>query len=93
MNAIRRDPACGIYHSSIHSGRPVIVTAGGASGVGVQTAEIWDFTKPGSQWQLSKYFGLSNIQHSGLCTQYLILCVYYFLLDFSTLFHYVFHHE
>ena len=68
MNQVRSNHGCGIFHSSVHSGRPVIVTAGGGSGLGVATTEIWDFTKPGSQWQLSKYFGLSNIQHSGLCT-------------------------
>ena len=77
MNAIRRNPACGIYHSSIHSGRPVIVTAGGVSGVGVQTAEIWDFTKPGSQWQLSKYFGLIE------CYQNFHLSTYTFIQSYT----------
>ena len=53
---------CGIYHSSVHLGRPVIVTAGGIGtlshgsfGSTGETSEIWDFTIPGSQWQLSKY--------------------------------------
>ena len=51
---------CGIYHSSVHLGRPVIVTAGGVDmdsgsyGHAADTSEIWDFTVPGSQWQSSK---------------------------------------
>ena len=53
---------CGIYHSSVHLGRPVIVTAGGmGAGYGsgnygdpTDASEIWDFTVPGSQWQSSK---------------------------------------
>ena len=49
---------CGLYHSSVHSGRPVIGTAGssdqpGYDGIGTNTSEIWDFTVPGSQWQLA----------------------------------------
>ena len=47
---------CGIYHSSVHSGRPVIVTAaGGVNKAAMEGSEIWDFTVPGSRWQLSKY--------------------------------------
>ena len=57
MNHERYYHGCGIYHSSAHSGRPVIVTAGGGGNVGgVKSSEVWDFTVPGSQWlQLSKY--------------------------------------
>ena len=58
MNYERSYHGCGIFHSSFHSGRPLIVTAGGGLNDGVQSSEIWDFTVPGSQWQLSKYFGL-----------------------------------
>ena len=53
---------CGIYHSSVHFGRPVIATAGGMGagygsgnyGSAADASEIWDFTVPGSQWQSSK---------------------------------------
>ncbi len=62
MNFGRYYHGCAIYHSSVHAGRPVIVTAGGGGdSTGVQSSEIWDFTVPGSQWQLGNYFGLSNI--------------------------------
>ena len=55
MNHERADQGCGIYHSSVHLGRPVIVTTGSNYGPGMNSTEIWDFTVPGSQWQLSKY--------------------------------------
>ena len=55
MNYEREGHGCGIYHSSVHSGRPVIVTAGSDLGDATNTSEIWDFTVPGSQWQLSKF--------------------------------------
>ena len=55
----RLEFGCGIYHSSVHLGRPVIITAGGIDsgsyGSAADTSEIWDFTVPGSQWQSSKY--------------------------------------
>ena len=56
MNHERGRHGCGIYHSGVHSGRPVIVTAGSYYGEGsVQaSSEIWDFTMPGSQWQESE---------------------------------------
>ena len=54
MNYERSYHGCGIFHSSFHSGRPLIVTAGGGPNDGAQSSEIWDFTVPGSQWQLSK---------------------------------------
>ena len=55
MNCGREYHGCGIYHSTAHLGRPVIVTAGGGGGQGEgPSSEIWDFTVPGSQWQLSK---------------------------------------
>ena len=56
MNNGRDYHGCGIYHSGVHSGRPVIVTAGSFDGVGKKSSEIWDFTVPGSQWQFSKYW-------------------------------------
>ena len=62
----RSEFGCGIYHSSVHLGRPVIAAAGGMDvGIGdtgpgsyewaALTSEIWDFTLPGSQWQSSEY--------------------------------------
>ena len=55
MNHGRYQHGCGIYHSSVHLGRPVIVTAGSTFGKGEKSSEIWDFTVPGAQWQLSKW--------------------------------------
>ena len=55
MNHTRENHGCGIYHSSVHSGRPVIVTAGSYTDGVAKSSEIWDFTVPGSQWQSSKY--------------------------------------
>ena len=54
MNHERDGFGCGIYHSSAHLGRPLIVTAGGVTIAGSKSSEIWDFTVPGSQWQLGK---------------------------------------
>jgi hypothetical protein len=59
MNHGRANIGCGVYHSSAHLGRPVIVTAGGGNVAGMKSSEIWDFTVPGSQWQLGKN---SNVQ-------------------------------
>ena len=55
MNHERAFHGCGIYHSNVHLGRPVIVTGGSHYGKGRKSSEIWDFTVPGSQWQLSKF--------------------------------------
>ena len=54
MNCGRQYHGCGIYHSTAHLGRPVIVTAGGYDGPGTHNSEFWDFTVPGSLWQMSK---------------------------------------
>jgi len=43
--------ACGIVHSSLHDGRPLLVVAGAFIGDGMDKSEFWDFTIPGSQWQ------------------------------------------
>jgi len=43
--------ACGIVHSSLHNGRPLLVVAGSNQGDGRDKSEFWDFTVPGSQWQ------------------------------------------
>ena len=62
MNYGRDGNGCGIYHSSVHLGRPVVVTAGSyLGGSRGNTSEIWDFTVPGSQWQLSKYVCIEKV--------------------------------
>jgi len=48
----RQDHSCGIFHSHAHSGRAVIVTAGGYDGTASNNCEFWDFTVPGTTWQL-----------------------------------------
>ena len=52
MNHIRWNHACGIFNSKAHSWRPLVVVASGY-GSGPKTSEFWDFTLPGSKWQLS----------------------------------------
>ena len=59
MNQERAFHGCGIFHSNVHLGRPVIVAAGSYYGDGRIISEIWDFTMPGSQWQLSKFIRAS----------------------------------
>ena len=51
MTFARRFHACGIYHSSIHDGNPIIVISGGYGSQ--DTSEFWDFTVPGSKWILT----------------------------------------
>ena len=49
--------ACGIVHSTQQQDRPLLVVAGSSYGDGSDKSEYWDFTVPGSQWQLcSKSF-------------------------------------
>ena len=55
MNQERAFHGCGIFHSNVHLGRPVIVAAGSYTDGVAKSSEIWDFTLPGSQWQSSKY--------------------------------------
>jgi hypothetical protein len=50
----RYDQACSTMVSPAHEGRTVVVVAGG-TGDGADTAEILDYTMPGSNWQLSEY--------------------------------------
>lgn len=54
MNHAREDPACSTMESPAHEGRTVAVVAGGF-GDGPDSAEILDFTIPGSAWELSEY--------------------------------------
>ena len=42
---------CGIFHSSQHGGRPILVIAGGTESS--TTSDYWDFTVPDSKWQQS----------------------------------------
>ena len=51
MKYARHHHACGIVHSIQHEDRPLLVVAGGY-GNGIDKSEYWDFTLPGSQWQL-----------------------------------------
>merc|ERR1711971_1390193 len=51
MKHRRSHHACGIVHSSLHYGRPLLVVAGALFGDGMYKREFWDFTIPGSQWQ------------------------------------------
>ena len=59
MNHTRGGVACSTMVSAVHDGRTVAVVAGGWNGAfrgaGEDTAEILDFTMPGSVWELSEY--------------------------------------
>ena len=55
MNHTRGGFACSTMVSAVHDGRTVAVVAG-AFGDGEDTAEILDFTMPGSVWELSEYY-------------------------------------
>ena len=62
MKHTRNHHACGIFQSSAHSGRPLVVAAGGRGTEEITpcTSEFWDFTMPGSEWQVSKYLASSK---------------------------------
>ena len=47
----RRSPACSIFRSPAHNGRPIAITAGG---FGLDTAEVLDYTVTGKSWEFSK---------------------------------------
>ena len=51
MTNDRRRHGCGIFHSSQHGGRPILVIAGGFRSP--TTSEYLDFTVPDSKWQQS----------------------------------------
>ena len=59
--------SCGIVHSIHHGSRPLLVVAGSSTGRGAngeRNSELWDFTVPGSTWQLcSKSCSFSFIMH------------------------------
>ena len=55
MKNTRGDHGCGIIHSIHHGSRPLLVVAGSdhrGSANGFKSSEFWDFTVPGSTWQL-----------------------------------------
>ena len=52
MNYARFWHGCGIVHSIHHELRPLLVVAGSTRGSGQYKSEYWDFTVPGSQWQV-----------------------------------------
>ena len=51
MTNDREGHSCGIFYSSQHGGRPILVIAGGSQSA--TTSEHWDFTVPDSKWQKS----------------------------------------
>ena len=63
MKHTRNHHACGIFQSSAHSGRPLVVAAGGrGTEEGTpSTSEFWDFTVPGSKWKISKYLHIYSL--------------------------------
>ena len=57
MNHARGEFACSTMVSAVHDGRTVAVVAGGVGDLyDLDTAEILDFTMPGSVWELSEYY-------------------------------------
>ena len=55
MNIARFFHSCSTMASPAHEGRTVAVVAGSGFGDGEDSAEILDFTIPGSAWELSEY--------------------------------------
>ena len=53
----RFNHACSIIVSPAHEGRPLAIMAG------KNTAEVLDFSIPGSNWQLSKYLYLCGFKY------------------------------
>ena len=55
MKKTRAWQGCGIVHSIHHGSRPLLVVAGSdysRLATGAKNSEYWDFTVPGSTWQL-----------------------------------------
>ena len=67
MNQKRANHACAIMHSEAHSGRPIVVVAGGGEKFQDNT-EFWDFTLAHSTWQSGK-------SQARICSQTLILAM------------------
>ena len=91
----RVSPACSIFRSPAHNGRPIAITAGGYSS---NTAEVLDYTVSGKSWELSKLTSAinssvisvitsSNTERDAIMTPPLsfqgiahFLCAYYMLI-------------
>ena len=58
MKNTRSWHGCGIVHSIHHGSRPLLVVAGSYLGTRPKNSEFWDFTVPGSTWQLCSKFML-----------------------------------
>lgn len=58
MNSERRLSACTLFHSDLHNGRPVVLSAGGYKQA---TAELYDYTYS-TQWETSINLNISNMQ-------------------------------
>ena len=54
MLEFRKNFACTQFLSQKHSGRTVILSAGGLLDAGDATAELWDYTSPQATWERSK---------------------------------------
>ena len=57
MSYSRSSPACTLFHSDMHNGRPVVLAAGG---YGQATAEVYDYTNS-NQWETSIHLNISNM--------------------------------
>jgi hypothetical protein len=57
MKYKRDNPACTLFHSALHNGRPVVLAAGG---YGQATAEVYDYTNS-NQWETSIHLNISNM--------------------------------
>ena len=55
MKYTRANHGCGIFKSDQHDGRPLLVVVGPEE---KEKSEYWDFTVPGSKWQISTVFSL-----------------------------------
>ena len=66
MKNTRAEHGCGIVHSIHHGSRPLLVVAGSGLGTGTKNSEYWDFTVPGSTWQLCSKSHSFSITHTSL---------------------------
>ena len=65
MSYYRNDPACTLFYSDLHNGRPVVLAAGGRGSHQIPgryqaTAEVYDYTIA-NQWQTSMHLIISNM--------------------------------
>ena len=57
MSYSRGSPACTLFHSDLHNGRPVVLAAGGSYET---TIEVYDYTNS-NQWETSIHLNISNM--------------------------------